>query len=627
MVTATSSSTSTATSNISSGTPTGNAAAKSAAAKLVSSLGSGSGVDVNSLANSLVEAEKAPRQSEINAKVAKAEGGISGYAAIKFVLGDLQTAFSNLKNQSSFNTLVTQNSQPSAVNVTTTATATTGSHTIAVTQLAQQQRSISADNVPGFATPLSQVNGGAAFSLVLKNSIDPTPTKVFGLGNNAPSTSTITFKAMNKGDTVTVNGLTLTANKSLSASEVGELYDQLDTTTVAAVAAGGVEASAINSDALATYGTFSGKFATGYSSGVNNNGVLTLTSTANNAADIATPTGSQFANNIAIAADATTPAGIVAAINSANLGVTAQLINTGNIATPYRIMVTGSTGASNAFALTSLKTGGGEVSGISFGKTLQTAQDASFNVDGMAMTSSKNTITDAIAGTTLNLTATTTPGVPANLVFSRDASSVSSKLDALVSAYNDANTMLGVVSDPKSTVDTYGATLVGNSIVSTVRSQIRQMITSNSTTPAGGLTALRDIGFSIDQKGVLSIDKTKLDNALQTNYDNVVTLVTGNRENQSKYSVLPSGAAGEAVKKLTAMLDPTAALTTHSTNLTTKITDYKKKLADLDTRMTALLARYNKQFANMDSLVGQSKSLQTSLKSTFDGMMATYTNK
>jgi flagellar hook-associated protein 2 len=625
MVTATASTTTAATA--ASGTPTGNAAAKSAAAKLISSLGSGSGVDVNTLANSLVEAEKAPRQTEINTKVAKAEGGISGYAAIKYVLGDLQTAFSNLKNQSSFNTLVPQNSQPSAINITTTATATTGSHTIAVTQLAQQQRSISADNVPGFATPLSQVNSGAAFSLVLKNSIDPTPTKVFNLGNNSASTATITFNAMNKGDTVTVNGLTLTANKSLSASEVGELYDQLDTTTVAAVAAGGVEASAINSDALATYGTFSGKFATGYSSGVNSSGVLTLTSTTNDAPDIATPTGSQFANNIAIAADATTPAGIVAAINSANLGVTAQLINTGNIATPYRIMVTGSTGASNAFSLTSLKTGGGEVSGISFGKTLQTAQDAAFNVDGMAMTSSKNTITDAIAGTTLNLTATTTPGVPANVVFSRDTSSVTSKLDALVTAYNDANTMMGVVSDPKSTVDTYGATLVGNSIVSTVRSQIRQMITSNSTTPAGGLTALRDIGFSIDQKGVLSIDKTKLDSALQSNFDNVVTLVTGNRENQSKYSVLPSGAAGEAVKKLTAMLDPTAALTTQSSNLTTKITDYKKQLADLDTRMTALLARYNKQFASMDSLVGQSKSLQTSLKSTFDGMMATYTNK
>jgi flagellar hook-associated protein 2 len=287
-------------------------------------------------------------------------------------------------------------------------------------------------------------------------------------------------------------------------------------------------------------------------------------------------------------------------------------------------MVTGATGASNAFSLT---TSGGEVAGISFGKTLQTAQDATFNVDGMAMTSSKNTVTDAIAGTTLNFTATTTANVPANLVFSRDTSSISTKLNALVTAYNDANTMFGVVSDPKSKVETYGATLVGNNIVSTVRSQMRQLISSNSSTPGGGLTALRDIGFTLDQTGVLSIDKTKLDSALKNNFENVVTLVTGNRENQSKFSVLPSGVAGEAVKKLTALLDTTAPLTTQSSNLTTKISAYKKQLADLDTRMTSLLARYNKQFAAMESMVGESKSLQTSLKSTFDGMMSAYTSK
>jgi flagellar hook-associated protein 2 len=620
MVTATTSSTSNAAAAVATGTPTGNEAAKSAAAGLIKALGSGSGVDVNSLANSLVAAEKAPRKAEIDAKVAKAEGGISGYAAVKYVLGDLQTAFTNLKNESSFNTLVPQISQPNAVSVTTSASASAGNHTVSVTQLAQQQRSISADNVAGFATPLSQVNSGAAFSLVLKNSVDPTPTKVFNLGTGAASTSTITFKAMNKGDTVTVNGLTLTANKSLNASEVGELFDQLPS---------GTQASTINSTELATYGTFSGVFATGYSSGVNTNGVVTLTSTDNNAVDIASPTGTQFSNTIAVAATATTPAGIVAAINSANLGITAQLVNTGNIATPYRIMVTGASGASNAFSLTSLKAdgGGGEVTGISFGKILQSSQDATFNVNGMSMTSSKNTVTDAIAGTTLSFNSITTAGVPANLVFSRDTSSISTKLNALVTAYNDANTMLGVVSDPKSTVETYGATLVGNSMVGSVRSQMRQLISGNSTTPAGGLSALRDIGFNLDQKGVLSIDKTKLDSALKNNFDNVVTLVTGNRENQSKFSILPSGVAGEAVKKLTALLDTTAPLTTQSTNLTTKISEYKKQLDKLDVRMTDLLARYNKQFATMESMVGQSKSLQTSLKSTFDGMMATYTNK
>ena len=611
MVTATSSTSSNAVVTAASGTPTGNAAAKTAAAGLISALGSGSGVDVNSLANSLVAAEKAPRKAELDAKVSKAEGGISGYAAIKYVVGDLQTAFTNLKNQSSFNTLVPQISQPAAISVTTTASAASGSHQITVTQLAQQQRSISADNEPGFASPLSEVNDGLAFSLVLKNSIVPTPTKVFNLGTNAASTSTITFKAMSEGDTVTVNGLTLTANKSLSASDVGDMFANL---------ASGIEADDINSDALEIYGTFSGTFTAGYSSGVNDNGELILTSIANGAADISSLAGTQYSNSIAIAAGAT-PASIVTTINSANLGITAQLINTGNIVTPYRIMVTGASGASNSFSLTSA------VAGVSFEKSLQVAQDALFNVDGMDRRSSKNTVTDAIAGVTLNLNSTTTAGIPANLILSRDTSSISAKLDALVNAYNDANTMLGVVSDPKSSVEIYGATLVGNSIVGSVRSQLRQLITGNSSTPSGGLNALRDIGFNLDQKGVLTLDKTKLDSALKDNFDSVVTLVTGNRENQSKFSVLPSGVAGEAVKKLSALLETTAPLTAQSTNLNAKISEYKKQLDKLDIRMTDLLARYNKQFAAMESMVGQSKSLQTSLKSTFEGMMATYTNK
>ena len=635
MVTATTSTTSTASTAAT--TAATSTSAKKAASNIISTLGAGSGVDINALANGLVDAEKAPRLAEINAKVTKAEGGISGYSAIKFVLSDLQTAFTNLKNQSSFSTLVPQISQPTALSITTTASASPGSHSVTVSQLAQQQRSISADNVPGFESPLSQVNNGEAFSLVLKSANDPTPTQVFTQGvpadlNASPSvagtnsTIALTFKPMGKGDTVTVNGLTLTANKSLTASEVGQLFDQFGS--------GGVDSSTLNTTDLASYGTFTGKFAAGYSSGVNANGSLLLTSAEKGAANIAAPTGTQMSNTIAIASTATTPAGIVAAINSAGLGVSAQLINTGNVSAPYRILVTGSTGLSNAFSLTSLKQGiaGGEVTGVSFGKKLQSAQDAVFNVDGMDMTSSKNSVTDAIAGTTLNFQSTTSKDsnggyTASSLVLTRDTSAVTTKLDALVTAYNDANSMLGVVSDPNSTVADYGATLVGNSIVSTVKSQIRQMITGNSTTPYGGLTALRDIGFTIDQTGVLSIDKTKLDGALQTKFDSVVTLVTGNRENQSKFSVLPSGAAGEAVKKLTTLLDTSGPLNAQSNNLTTKITEYKKQLADLDTRMTALLARYNKQFSAMESMVGQSKSLQTNLKSTFDGMMSVYTNK
>jgi flagellar hook-associated protein 2 len=596
----------------------------------ITALGAGSGVDVKSLAQSLVEAEKAPRKSLIDAKIKKSEGGVSGYAALKYVLNDLKTAFSNLKDQSAFNTVVPRVSQASAISVTTTATASAGSHSVTVTNLAKPQRTIS-DGI-GFASPLSQLNNGAAFSLVLKKGIDPTPTKVFSLGaadvngaNGTKSTSTLTLKAMNKGDTLTINGLTMTANKALSASEVGQMFQNFSTTSAEVIAAGGISGSSQNNNDLAVFGTFSGTFAAGYSTGANNNGVLTLTSTANNAAELAAPVATQFSNTIAIAASASTPAGIAAAINTANLGVSAQLISTGNAATPFKIMLTGTSGANNAFSLTSLATGGGAVNDVNFATRLQSAEDAALNVNGMAITSSTNRITDAIPGSTLELF-TTTNGA-ASLDFSRDTSTVKTKIQALVTAFNDANSMLTVVSDPKSTVAEYGATLVGNNIVSTVRSQMRSLITTDSTSPSGGLNALRDLGLSINRSGTLELDAAKLDSAMLNKFDNVVTLLTSNQEKLSATSALPAGAAGEAVKKLNSLLDVTGTITTQSSNLTKKITDYQKELTVLDTRMTALLSRYNKQFATMESVVGQSKSLQTSLKSTFEGMMAAYTNK
>jgi flagellar hook-associated protein 2 len=389
--------------------------------------------------------------------------------------------------------------------------------------------------------------------------------------------------------------------------------------------AGSISASSQNNTTLANFGTFSGTFAAGYSSGANNSGVLTLTSTANNAAELAAPVATQFTNTIAIAASATTPAGIAAAINTANLGISAQLVSTGNAETPYKIMINGTSGATNEFSLTSLTTGGAAVTGVNFTSKLQSAENAELNVNGMAITSSTNRITDAIAGTTLELFSTTNGA--ANLDFSRDTSSVKTKIQALVTAFNDANSMLTVVSDPKSTVAEYGASLVGNNIVSTIRSQMRSMITTDSTSPSGGLAAFRDLGLSINRSGTLELNAAKLDSAMLTKFDNVVTLLTSNQEKLSATSALPAGAAGEAVKKLTSLLDTTGAITSQSTNLTKKITDYQKELTALDTKMTALLTRYNKQFASMETIVGQSKSLQTSLKSTFEGMMAAYTNK
>jgi flagellar hook-associated protein 2 len=170
--------------------------------------------------------------------------------------------------------------------------------------------------------------------------------------------------------------------------------------------------------------------------------------------------------------------------------------------------------------------------------------------------------------------------------------------------------------------------LVGNSTVSYIRNQIRSIVTTfKAPNATGGIEALRDIGVSIDRNGQLSIDNNKLDSALQSNFDKVVTMLTGNKDGVSATSPIVGGVATESFKKLSSLLSNQSPLVTQTNNLSKKVSDYKLELEKLDARMTSLLERYNKQFSAMESMVNGTKSLQTSLKSTFDGMMASYTNK
>jgi flagellar hook-associated protein 2 len=294
------------------------------------------------------------------------------------------------------------------------------------------------------------------------------------------------------------------------------------------------------------------------------------------------------------------------------------LVNTGSALNPYKILLTGATGASQDFSVTSTP------ADLSF-DNVTPATDAVFSVNGIAMTRNSNTVTDAIAGVTLSLRAPTAGAATVDLT--RDTASLNTKMTDLVTAYNDANDLLNQVSDPKSTLDTYGATLVGDSTVRTVRQQLRSLFQGTSSTPGTNVSAFWQLGLSVDEKGKMSLDSAKLDASLNNNFSDVVKSLTGNYDNLSAFSKAPAGLMGDAVRKLTNLLDPKGALMSQSESASSQNTKYQKDLTDLQTRMDSLLARYTKQFAAMDSLVGQVNSQKTSLKSTFDGMMAAYTNK
>lgn len=467
---------------------------------IVNTLGAGSGIDVKSLAQNLVEAEKTPKKERIDAKIAKSEAKITGYGAVKYALSELKNAFGKLNDASDFSSIKPSNTQASALSITANSTANAGSYSIEVLQTALMQRTASSDFADR-ATPLNVISPattGTAFSLNL------------------------TIGGVDKGDI-----------------------------------------------------------------------------------SVVTPT----------------PAGMVSAINGANLGVSAQLINTGS---GYNVVITGETGAANAFTLTSKDSNGDPVAGVNFSTSLQTATDARLKINGLAITRSSNTITDVIDGVTLDLFSNTTGA--ARIDLNRDTAGIKDNIKGLVTAYNDFEETLKILGDRDSKVEEFGGSLAGESLLQSIRSQVRTMITDTSSTPGTQIKAARNVGLSIDRNGRLNLDASKLETALQDHFSEVSTLFSAGTNNKSIYSPAPGGIAGDAISKLEKMLSSTGSIDTLSKNTTAKIAKYKEELVVLEDRMEKLLARYTSQFSVMDSIVGSSSSTREGLKSTFEGMMNAYNN-
>ena len=313
-----------------------------------------------------------------------------------------------------------------------------------------------------------------------------------------------------------------------------------------------------------------------------------------------------------------TPEGIVAAINSSQRGYKAQLVNDGS-ARPFKIMITGESGSTESFTLSTTSS-----TPLSF-SNVTSAADAIVSVDGISYTRKTNTVTDVVPGVTLDLKSTTLSA--ASVMVSRDNTAITTKLSELVVAYNDFNNIITETTNPKSTLETYGATLVGDNTVRMVRQQVRQVILGASSTAGTSIKNLSQLGLSIDLKGVMTLDTTKAEAALNANYDDVVKMFTGGYNNLGTFSSLPAGIAGDSVKKLNQLLAQDGPLTAKTNTATTQNEKYRADLEKLQTRLDNLLQRYTKQFSAMDSLVGSINSQKTSLKSTFEGMMAAYTNK
>ncbi|MEM5788559.1 MAG: flagellar filament capping protein FliD, partial [Syntrophobacteraceae bacterium] len=154
---------------------------------------------------------------------------------------------------------------------------------------------------------------------------------------------------------------------------------------------------------------------------------------------------------------------------------------------------------------------------------LQQGTDASFSVDGLAMTSSSNSVTNAVPGLSLNLLGSD-PNTTLTVNVDRDEAGLEQKVNGLLNAYNDVigyiNNQMSYNADAKTT----GGPLFGDNVLKSIKIKLQTSMTAKVGTSS--IKYMADLGVRIGSDNKLSLDSTTFKDALATNFDDVVKLFT-----------------------------------------------------------------------------------------------------
>lgn len=165
------------------------------------------------------------------------------------------------------------------------------------------------------------------------------------------------------------------------------------------------------------------------------------------------------------------------------------------------------------------------------GKQLQKAQDAKFNFNGIDITRSSNKVDDLIIGVTFNLNnvdeknSTTGALKESVITIGKDTDAVVKSLKSMVTAYNDliSNISTATSYDRENGV---AGTLNGMSEITGIKRKLQNLFESSNSDGK----SLQNFGFSFTEKGVLSVDESKLKDTISKDYEGFKSFFTNSTE-------------------------------------------------------------------------------------------------
>lgn len=319
--------------------------------------------------------------------------------------------------------------------------------------------------------------------------------------------------------------------------------------------------------------------------------------------DISVGTGT--AVSVAIGANATLT-DVRDSINASSAGVTASIINDGtndvliltakNSGEDNTITVQGSTAAGDGTAFDIFDYA---APGTNNGWTEQVAAgDASLKVNGIPVTSTTNSISSSITGITLNLVKE--GAGPTTLTVSKSNSSITSSLNAFITAYNSSVTTMKSLGNYNASTKT-ASTLTGDSTLRMAQAQLRSTIFEANGGSNPNLQRLSDLGVSVQLDGTLKLDSSKLSKAITSDASNVAQLV--------------SDVGTHFKTAISRLVDTDGVVSSKIDGVNSTIKDIGKRRDALNLLLTKIEANYTKRFTALDVQLTKLQSISSSLTS------------
>jgi flagellar hook-associated protein 2 len=310
-----------------------------------------------------------------------------------------------------------------------------------------------------------------------------------------------------------------------------------------------------------------------------------------------------------------TLADVASAINAKGAGVKAYVAQTADGA---QLVLKGTDGARNGFVVETIETPGQEglaalawdpTSGGDPARLKAASGDASFKLDGLAMTSASNDTGVIAPGVSLKLTGTNA-GSPTQISFASPTSTIAAAMTDIVSALNE---VAGAVRDA---TDPISGDLARDPGARALQRQFSKLATvvvmPNAATDAP--RTLSDLGLSIQRDGTFRLDSAVLQRTLARDPAGAAAMFT-----TGLYGVYAT--VDKIARAATTSGDP-GSLGGSIVRYQTKSADISEASAKLAEQQETLRANMVARFAKADTRIGSSKSTLSFLQSQIDAWNA-----